>query len=521
MKTIQNLLLVTASLVQAIPQQPQQQQQQSQDPLQSALVRNAATTAALTAPNVTGHDNSVGFQDTNRAGFNPFQVKKAPLITGEEAAQGVLIVASVIAAFVIPEPFGMAIAVLLQGIAMLFAPRPPSPDQIYQEIYGRYVLQIYLDHKFRVSYLCTYCRIQNQINTVLNNHDVSKMVSNLQTLSQNINDQTLAYLAQMGITKNTQTTLHGMASGTVPIPFITSVQVDQQMKMMDATLGAPNNWYTTISQPMAANSAFVLANVPGLGANRCLHTMNFNLADGTDLVVDENCNLNSLDDKLFAVGPENKLIFRSNNGDKCITFNSGDGNDESHHLAIFDINSNQCKSSSHVMKLLKTQRDTWAIYDENRMMCVGDGGKDKDKNVLVSYRANGCLNDDKLEFTMQIPVLVNSGGSGGSSGNSITPPNSFDEIGVQLFYFSRFAGIHLASLKEMFLHGASPAYAQQQFTQKVKEYQMWLGVAIPSVEMYASFKGINATEQLTDAKNFRNSLVGATIKYDKPIQIKI
>lgn len=138
MKTIQNLLLVTASLVHAIPQQPQQQQ--SQDPLQSALVQNAATTAALTAPNVTGRDNSVGFQDTNRAGFNPFQVKKAPLITGEEAVQGVLIVASVIAAFVIPEPFGMAIAVLLQGIAMLFSPRPPSPDQIYQEIYGRYGL---------------------------------------------------------------------------------------------------------------------------------------------------------------------------------------------------------------------------------------------------------------------------------------------------------------------------------------------------------------------------------------------
>lgn len=136
MKTIQNLILVSAGLVQAFPQQPQPQQQ-SQDPLQSALAQNAAITASLNAPNVTGQINSVGFQDTNRAGFNPFQVKKDPLITGAEAVQGVLIVASVIAAFVIPEPFGVAIAVLLQGIAMLFAPRPPSPDQIYKEIYGR------------------------------------------------------------------------------------------------------------------------------------------------------------------------------------------------------------------------------------------------------------------------------------------------------------------------------------------------------------------------------------------------
>ena len=57
------------------------------------------------------------------------------------------------------------------------------------------------------------------------------MVSQLQTLSQSVSDQTVAYLAQLGITENTKQTLQQMAAGTTPIPFITESQVDSGMKV--------------------------------------------------------------------------------------------------------------------------------------------------------------------------------------------------------------------------------------------------------------------------------------------------
>ena len=57
------------------------------------------------------------------------------------------------------------------------------------------------------------------------------MVSQLQTLSQNLNDQTVSYLAQLGITENTKQTLQQMAAGITPIPFITASQVDSSMKV--------------------------------------------------------------------------------------------------------------------------------------------------------------------------------------------------------------------------------------------------------------------------------------------------
>ena len=57
------------------------------------------------------------------------------------------------------------------------------------------------------------------------------MVSQLQSLSQNLNDETVSYLAQLGISNDTKETLHGMATGTVEIPFVTGDQVDGSMKV--------------------------------------------------------------------------------------------------------------------------------------------------------------------------------------------------------------------------------------------------------------------------------------------------
>ena len=44
-------------------------------------------------------------------------------------------------------------------------------------------------------------------------------------------DQTVSYMAQLGIVKDTKETLHGMAMGTVEIPFVTAEQVDGSMKV--------------------------------------------------------------------------------------------------------------------------------------------------------------------------------------------------------------------------------------------------------------------------------------------------
>ena len=57
------------------------------------------------------------------------------------------------------------------------------------------------------------------------------MVSQLQTLSQSLSDQTVAYIAQLGITKDTKQTLQQMAAGTTSIPIVTESQVDSGMKV--------------------------------------------------------------------------------------------------------------------------------------------------------------------------------------------------------------------------------------------------------------------------------------------------
>ena len=268
-----------------------------------------------------------------------------------------------------------------------------------------------------------------------------------------------------------------------------------------------------------------------MGAKYCLHTKNFNLADGSDLAVDTQCNLNSMDDKLWGIAPNGQLVLRTNNGDKCVAYNSKNGDDHSKHLAIFDINSKQC-ASSRPIKLLQAADGTFSLYDGNRMLCVGDGTKDKDADVIVSTEKysnwkhwfgthNGCKNNNALQFQTRIPIVLNTAGAGGATGNSVTPPNTFDEIGVQLFYFSHFASFHLAGLKEMYLHGESTAFAQSQYNIKVQEYKAWISTFVPVFELYANFAGINATAQIQDAKNFYGALTKATLAFPAPIPIRI
>ena len=460
--------------------------------------------------------NNVGFTDSNREGFNPFQVVQKDDHIGAKVSVATINIASVLTPLVLFEPWAAAASFLLQGIALAFKPTPPNPDQIYQAIYGR---------------------IQNQINTAINNKDVSEMVNNLQALSVTLNDQTVAYLALLGINENTQQTLRNMAAGTAQIPFVTAEQVDTEMHSVHTILSAPTGWYYPPPQNNASLS-FVLTGVAGMGDHLCLHTRDFNIADGTDLIVDDQCNMNSLDDKMFGIAPGSELIMRTNSGDKCIAYNSKKGDDMGKHLAIFSTSSKQCESSNpHIVKLRQAADKTWSLYDGDSMLCIGDGKKGNSINVIVTrekyYRKSdpahwfpqykGCKNNGYLQFYNIIPVILNTGGSGGATGTSVTPPLSYDEIGVQVFYFGHFAAYHLAALKEMYLHGSSSSkeFARVAYNSKVEEYKDWIVAYVPVFEKYARFANINATQQISEAKNFFVALTRANLEYSKPVQINV
>ena len=249
-----------------------------------------------------------------------------------------------------------------------------------------------------------------------------------------------------------------------------------------------------------------------MGPKYCLHTKNFNMVDGTDLVVDTKCNLNSLDDKLWGIAPNGQIVLRTNNGDRCVAYNSRNGERYGKHLAIFDINSKQC-ASKRPITLRGAADGTSSLYDGDRMLCISDGKKPDNLDVIVSLekRSNKCKNSNLLQFQTRIPVILNTAGEGGASGNSVTPPVSFDEIGVQLFYFSHFAQFHLTSLKEMYLHGQAKAFAESQFNIKVEQYKQWIETFVPVYELYADFANINASTQIKDAKDFHASLSKANL----------
>ncbi len=67
---------------------------------------------------------------------------------GAKTLLAAMTIVSVIAVLVLVEPWGLVAAFILQGGAMMYQPLPPNPDEVYQAIYGR---------------------IENQINTAINN----------------------------------------------------------------------------------------------------------------------------------------------------------------------------------------------------------------------------------------------------------------------------------------------------------------------------------------------------------------
>lgn len=105
------------------------------------------------------------------------------------------------------------------------------------------------------------------------------------------------------------------------------------------------------------------------------------------------------------------------------------------------------------------------------------------------------------------------------TGTSLTPSKSFDEIGIQVFYFPTLAAAHLTVLKEMYQFGTLKESALSQFHNNVEQYKLWLDVYVPIFEAYSAFASINSTLQISDAKFFRSALDHADISSHLPTQI--
>jgi hypothetical protein len=420
--------------------------------------------------------------------YSPFKIHssskgdKGVIWTGSIASA----LAPVVLIGTVSGPVGMLISGILASAVLIYATRNNvNADQMYKQVWGK---------------------IEIQVNGAINAKAAAQMKDRLNTLSHNVHDQSIAYLSLMGIT-NTKD------FATAPPPLITAHQVDIMMQPFDDILSASNGWYSTTPVDPKNPDAFVLAS-SGSSGKRCLHTRDFNLDAGTVLVVDSECKMSSVSDKMFAVedGTE-RLLMRTERGVMCAAYSDRKGTNRNKPLAIFSIFSRQCVEGRKI--LLKRNKDGgFSIYEkgQDKMLCLGTGLMKKNKNVIVSTeRRRTCVDNDFLTFQTKVPIALGSG--------SLTPAYSFDELGVQLFYFPHFATYHLAALKEMYLFGTNKRGAKVQFENKVEDYKLFLKRYLPIFEAYNSYVGLGAEDQIESVKVFQGILDEATINH-KPQQFQ-
>ena len=361
------------------------------------------------------------------------------------------------------------------------------------------------------SYKTLYGVIQNQINNQLNNHYTSKLIQSMDMLFNSLNDQMFYYIQQTEKATNDSIAAGKNISGDSAVdPSF----VDKAMKGIDDLLSISLDWYQPPSFDPVNPSAFILADIKGLGSNICLHTQSGSVKPGTNVVVDTACDLDSYDDKVWGIGPDNRLILRTNLGDMCVAYKDDDGNSQNSHLAIFSIVSPACSKSRFPIRLLQAKDGSFSIYDGNVMMCI-----QKPKwhqfmakiPVIVNPLKFKCYNDNFMQFQSRIPVNINVAGAGGSTGNSITPPRSFSEIGVQVYYFPLIASVHIAAMQEMFQYGTLKQDALAKFNMKVDSYMTWLAAFVPMFDSYSIFVGIDSTQQINQAYTFFMNLQNTTI----------
>lgn len=242
----------------------------------------------------------------------------------------------------------------------------------------------------------------------------------------------------------------------------------------------------------------------------------------------------------------NRLLLANKGHFMCVAYKSKDGTDIKQPLAIYGIDSAQCKSKS-VIRMKQDPKDkSWILNDGKTDICAVDGSKQNIgdfglppsrlatpekytvKDNPVAFCDDGmctmdtetegqhpCLNNGQLKFQTMVPIILNSPGSGGATGATFEPPLQLDEIGVQLYYFPKFARIHLMALKEMFLFGNDITVSPSQFgfLQRVADYKDWLDVYSKVFEAYSIVRSMKtAPDTIKVANEFRKELDQANLE---------
>ena len=350
------------------------------------------------------------------------------------------------------------------------------------------------------NYLDLHGVIQNQIANQLNNQGTADLIKNVETLSDSLNDQMQSYIAQVTLNQNENVAVRPQF-------------VDTAMQGIDAMISSSLEWYQAPQFDPRTPTAFILADVKGMGPNICLHTQAGSTQPGTNVVADTACDLNSYDDKLWGVSPTNQLILRTTVGDMCVTYKGDEGKKVEDHLAIYSIDSPACQSGRQI-KLIADKNGKYSLYDDQVMLCILQPNWYQFMAkipVIVNPVHHKCFNSNYLEFQSRIAVSINGAGNGGATGNSLTPSVTFDQIGVQLYYFPLIASVHIAALKELYQYGSLHEYALAHFNTKVENYMIWLAAYVPVFDSYSAFVGIDSSAQITEAMTFFQNLQNVTI----------
>ena len=275
-------------------------------------------------------------------------------------------------------------------------------------------------------------------------------------------------------------------------------------------------------------SAFALVNVAGKNAKWCLHTDNHNVAAGSLVVVSDDCDLNSPDDKMFVVEEgTNRILLRGSTGDYCMAYHSDSGIEfENNAVAIYPFTNGQCTQKKAVITVKQSALDkTWSLFEGDNQLCLDKTGKifspvtfqvdvpDFSGEGIGNSQAdeNNPCQTKEWSFASAVPFILNNNTAGGASAQTVAPPYSFDEIGVKLYYFTTLASYHLVSLKEMYLHGQDKDSAATQYNKKIKDYKDFLSMHIPVFEAYANFTLLDAKSQVKGAKDFLKHLEKANL----------
>ena len=291
--------------------------------------------------------------------FRDRNPRKRALTDLQKFEDGSLFVGSMLAPLVIEGPLGVVAAAVMGGVLFFSHSRSSilDPVDIYNAIYGD---------------------IQTQIQQTINADATSKLTSSLFTLTSNLNNVMVGYLSQLGMpATNLASTLQAMANGTVPIPTVSSEIVESKMSEMQGILSGNTDWFDqgNVGMPSSSRPNFIFTNAQGVsagGSNMCLHTKGHNIADGSEVVVDKDCDLNVVDDKLVTIDAStNRLYFRTSQGDKCMAYQSKDGKGfEGNSLALYSLSSPQCsQTTGHVITLKQipissqTSELMWAFFD--------------------------------------------------------------------------------------------------------------------------------------------------------------